>query len=242
MSATQQSHELDLREQGLARDGEPQVSDRRIYMQLQAFGDCNNPDDIIEAVREASFESVVYADVNDPRGIAVVVATEFPDTLVEEARALFLKEPFQSLTPKPDLTMLGRTYSTGFEPDLEDMLLAKPRRNVLNPEWPWAVWYPLRRKPEFGLLSHEENRKILGEHAGIGRAYGKAGYAYDVRLACYGLDRNDNDFVIGLIGAELYPLSRVVQEMRKTQQTAKYIQSLGPFFVGKTVWQSPLAP
>ena len=49
------------------------------------------------------------------------------------------------------------------------------------------------------------------------------------------LDADDNDFVIGLMGAELYPLSRVVQDMRKTQQTALYIESLGPFFVGKKV-------
>ena len=48
-------------------------------------------------------------------------------------------------------------------------------------------------------------------------------------------DVDDNDFVIGLMGAELYPLSRIVQDMRKTQQTALYIESLGPFFVGKKV-------
>ena len=72
-------------------------------------------------------------------------------------------------------------------------------------------------------------------------AYGEGGYAHDVRLACHGLDRDDNEFVIGLLGKELYPLSHIVQTMRKTQQTARYIQSLGPFFVGKAVWQSPLS-
>ena len=45
------------------------------------------------------------------------------------------------------------------------------------------------------------------EHGGIGRAFGRAGYGSDIRLACYGLDKNDNDFVVGLIGPELYPLS-----------------------------------
>ena len=34
--------------------------------------------------------------------------------------------------------MLGRTYASGFEPDLEDWLLARPRRTVLNPAWPWG--------------------------------------------------------------------------------------------------------
>ena len=76
------------------------------------------------------------------------------------------------------------------------------------------------------------------EHASIGRAYGREDYAHDIRLSSYGLGVNDNDFVIGLIGSELYPLSRVVQDMRKTQQTALYIESLGPFFIGKKVWQS----
>ena len=90
------------------------------------------------------------------------------------------------------------------------------------------------------LLSRAEQGKILGEHALIGRSYGQAGLAQDVRLACHGLDRNDNEFVIGLVGKELFPLSRIVQDMRRTQQTAKYMASLGPFFVGKVLWQSPL--
>ncbi len=136
--------------------------------------------------------------------------------------------------------MTGRTYSTGRETELEDWLLWKPRRNALNPEWTWAIWYPLRRKPEFELLSKQEQGKILMEHAMIGRNFAQAGYAADIRLACHGLDQNDNEFVLGLVGPELYPLSRLVQEMRKTQQTAKYIQSLGPFFVGKAIWQSPV--
>jgi hypothetical protein len=28
--------------------------------------------------------------------------------------------------------------------------------------------------------------------------------------------------------------------MRKTQQTSLYLERLGPFFVGRAVWQSPL--
>jgi hypothetical protein len=58
----------------------------------------------------------------------------------------------------------------------------------------------------------------------------------DVRLACHGLDKSDNDFVIGLIGSQLLPLS--VQRMRKTKQTSLHLDRLGPFFVGKAIWQS----
>ena len=54
-----------------------------------------------------------------------------------------------------------------------------------------------------------------------------------MRLACHGLDANDNDFVIGLLGHSLHPLSHVVQHMRKTVQTSQYIEKMGPFFVGR---------
>jgi chlorite dismutase len=102
---------------------------------------------------------------------------------------------------------------------------------------PWAVWYPLRRTGAFARLGPKEQGAILREHGVIGRAYGEAGLGHDIRLACNGLDQNDNDFVIGLIGPDLYPLSHLVQAMRKTIQTSEYIEKLGPFFVGRACWQ-----
>jgi len=110
---------------------------------------------------------------------------------------------------------------------------------VLNPEWKWAVWYPLRRSGKFAQLPADEQRVILAEHGTIGMSFGVADYAHDIRLACHGLDKDDNDFIVGLLGKELYPLSAVVQAMRKTQQTSLYLERLGPFFVGRAVWQSP---
>ena len=136
--------------------------------------------------------------------------------------------------------MLGRTYASGFESDPEDWLLQRPRRTVLNPAWPWGIWYPLRRVGAFARLSPQEQGAIIREHSVLGRAYGEADLAHDVRLACHGLDVRDNDFVIGLVGRELHPLSHLVQAMRKTAQTSQYIQTLGPFFVGHVLWQSPL--
>ena len=149
-----------------------------------------------------------------------------------------LGEPFASLTPKAEYTMLGRTYSLGYEPDLNETLFSRPRGTVLNRAWPWAVWYPLRRSGAFERLDADQQRGILMEHGVIGRAFGEADYAHDVRLACHGLDKHDNDFVIGLTGKELYPLSAIVQRMRKTQQTAMYLERLGPFFVGRAIWQA----
>ena len=77
---------------------------------------------------------------------------------------------------------------------------------------------------------------------GIGHAYGRAGYGTDIRLACYGLDKHDNDFVVGLIGPQLYPLSSIVQRMRKTRQTSQHIAKLGPFFIGRALWQREGTP
>ena len=102
------------------------------------------------------------------------------------------------------------------------------------------MWYPLRRTGAFEELEEKEQRAVLAEHGGVGRTFGKAGVAHDIRLACHGLSRDDNDFVIGLLGADLHPLSAVVQRMRKTRQTARYIARLGPFFVGRVLWQAPL--
>jgi chlorite dismutase len=82
--------------------------------------------------------------------------------------------------------------------------------------------------------------RILGEHGNIGISFGKSDLATDIRLACHGLDKNDNDFVIAVLGHELHPCSAVVERMRKTQQTGKWLDSLGPFFVGKVIWQSAM--
>jgi chlorite dismutase len=100
------------------------------------------------------------------------------------------------------------------------------------------VWYPLRRSGAFARLDGREQGAILREHGQIGRAYGAQDLAHDIRLACHGLDANDNEFVIGLIGKALHPLSHVVQAMRKTRQTAEFISQMGPFFVGRVVYRA----
>ena len=235
------SEPLDLLEAGApSPDGERQTSSKRLFLQLHAFTGSHQPEALVDVLDASGLESVLYHDLNDPTGVGVLLIATDPADLVSEERRLLRSQPFSDLQRKPELTMIGRTYSTGREPNLEDWLLVKPRRNVLNPELRWAVWYPLRRKPEFYLLAPPDQGKILAEHGMMGRAYAEAGYANDIRLACFGLDQHDNEFVIGLVGAELHPLSRLVQDMRKTQQTAKYIDSLGPFFVGQVCWQSPM--
>jgi chlorite dismutase len=226
---------LDIRERGGPRNGQPQFSDRRLFMQLLAFGDCEDSRPLVRAL-DMLPGGVLYADVNDPHGMALLSWSEDPEYFVNELRQFLLKPPFAALTPKLEYTMLGRTYALGHEPNLDDWLLEQPRRRVTDGQYPWAVWYPLRRAGAFSALPAEEQVPILREHGRIGHQFGEAGFAQDVRLASFGLDKNDNDFVIGLIGRKLYPLSACVQAMRKTRQTSQYIEKMGPFFVGKVIW------
>jgi Chlorite dismutase len=228
----------DLSEKGGQKEGVPQRSDERLFMQLLAFGGCPDARAVARHLEQSGVEGVVYEDANDPRGIAVLSLTRTPEAFVERVRPALNGGPAADLTLKPELTMLGRTYAIGYEPDLVETLIDRPRRTVLNGDWRWAVWYPLRRSGRFAQLPEQEQRTILAEHGAIGMAFGAGDYAHDVRLACHGLDRDDNDFVIGLIGKDLFPLSAVVQAMRKTQQTALYLDRLGPFFVGRAIWQS----
>jgi chlorite dismutase len=228
----------DLSEKGGIKDGRRQTLDRRLYMQLLAWGACDDAEPLISALRASGMDAVLYADVNDPQGVGLLTVSEDPDVFVGPLRRLLQDPAFRALTLKPEFTMLGRTYALGYEPDLEDALIQRPRRTVLEPAWPWAIWYPLRRSGQFARLEESEQREILKEHGTIGMRFGRADLAHDIRLACHGLDKHDNDFVIGVLGKELHPLSAVVQTMRGTQQTALYLTNLGPFFVGKAMYQA----
>jgi chlorite dismutase len=230
----------DLRERGGLRDGEAQLLDRRLFVQLQVYGDCQSTAPLRQALQSAPFDAVLYADVNDPRGVGLLTVSEDPRHFVGPLRAFLADSPFNELTQKPELTMLGRTYSLGYEPDLEEALLLRARRIALNPAWPWAVWYPIRRLPAFSMLPLDEQRTMLKEHSAIGKAFALSDLVHDIRLACYGLDANDNDFVLGLCSKALHPLSAIVERMRATRHTSEYLESLGPFFVGYAEWQSSL--
>ncbi len=229
---------IDITEKGRRADGAEISLDRRLFMQFLAFGDCLDTASLVEALATADHPGVLYEDINDPCGVGLLTYAEQPDFLLMRLRPFLKQPPFAHLTLKPEYTMLGRTYALGHEEDLEATLITRPRQRVCDPGLKWAIWYPLRRSGSFEQLSAQEQRLILMEHGGIGRAYGRAGLGHDIRLACYGLDKKDNDFVVGLLGPELYPLSTIVQRMRKTKQTSLHLERLGPFFVGRAVWQN----
>jgi chlorite dismutase len=235
---------IDINEYGGRKDGERQVMNRRLFMQLLVL-DVPEGELADEAalqlgrlLRERNIPGVVYADAMQPRGVGLLTWHEDPAHFVRAVRPLFAHEALRRAVVRPSFTMAGRTYSTGHEPDLEHVLLRRPVEYVANEAWPWHVWYPLRRTGAFNRLPAEEQGAILREHAHIGFAYGQADLGHDVRLACHGLDAADNEFVIGLVGKELYPLSHLVQTMRKTRQTSEFIAQMGPFFVGLAVHRS----
>jgi len=229
---------VDVTEKGRSPSGEVITSNRRMYMQFLAYGDVKDTSALISALKMAGVDGVLYEDINDPTGVGLLTLNEAPERFIEAYRPLLNSKPFAELRPKPEYTMLGRTYAIGYESDLVEALITRPFNRVVDPELRWAIWYPLRRSGSFEQLSTQEQNVILAEHGGVGRAFGRAHLGYDIRLACHGLDKNDNDFVIGLVGPDLTPLSMIVQRMRKTKQTSLHLEHLGPFFVGKVLWQS----
>lgn len=228
---------VDLRERGKAADGSPLYSDRRLYMQLLVFGDCPRPDAQIAALAAFGRPAVLYADLADPRGLGLLTMSEEPSFFTSELRDFLASPPFSSLPLKPGFSMTGRSYSVGYERDLDEVLLERPRSRVLDPENVWATWYPVRRTKAFESLPEEEKHAVLMDHGEIGKRFGKAGLAHDIRLACHGLDRDDNDFIIGVVARELVAVSAVVQAMRGSLQTMHHLDGLGPFFTGRVLHQ-----
>lgn len=228
----------DLSEKGRNAANEVVSLDRRLFMQVLAWSGCHDSDELIAALRDSPVRGALLKDLNDPQGVALVVAHESPEFYTGILRTFLNESPFAELIPRPTFTMMGRSYSIGYEADLEHVLIKRPLQRITNPEWPWQVWYPLRRKGTFEKLPHEEQRAILGEHGELGMSFGAGGYGHDIRLDCRGLDTNDNDFLIGLIGSKLFPLSAMVQAMRKTRQTSEFLERLGPFLIGQAIWQN----
>jgi chlorite dismutase len=228
---------IDVNEYGGKKDGVKQAMNRRLFMQLLVARVKEGGGDVaaqalLDRLRSKKIPGVVYADTMDPRSFGLLTWGEDPVRFVRDVRPLFAEGPLASVRLREDFAMLGRTYATGHEPELEWTLLRRPIENVTNEAYRWHVWYPLRRKGAFAKLEPIDQSHILREHAALGIAYGQQELAHDVRLACHGIDAGDNEFVIGLVSRELHPLSHLVQAMRKTRQTSEFIEKMGPFFVG----------
>ncbi|HYL82264.1 MAG TPA: hypothetical protein VEU07_15720, partial [Candidatus Acidoferrum sp.] len=110
---------VDLREHGANQ----QIFDRRLFVQLQVFTGCQETKPLIAALEASQIEAVLYLDIGDPTGVGVLSMSEDPTFFVTGLRELLGSPPFGGLRRRPDLTMLGRSYSSGFEPDLQEYLL-----------------------------------------------------------------------------------------------------------------------
>ena len=104
----------------IERGARGQTASRRLFMQLQVFGGCADPKPLARALEAARIEAVLYADVSDSRGVGLLAFAEDPAFFVTRLRDTLACEPFAALGQKPALTMIGRSYSSGFEPDLEE--------------------------------------------------------------------------------------------------------------------------
>jgi chlorite dismutase len=235
---------IDVNEYGGKKDGERQAMDRRLFMQLLVFdAEKGHSGDSVASglatlLRDRHIPAVVYADAMDPHGVGLLTWSHDPTHFVKTVRPLFGMPQLAPVSMRHGWAMIGRTYGQGHEPDLAHVLLQRPVDQVTNEAYPWHVWYPLRRSGAFAKLGSEDIIPMMREHAQIGMAYGQQELAHDVRLACHGLDAEDNEFVVGLVGKELHPLSHLVQSMRKTRQTSEYIVKMGPFFVGYALHRS----
>lgn len=239
---------VDVNEYGGKKEGVRQSMNQRLFMQLLVFrvppaapgakGADAVAAELTGVLRERKIAAVVYADAADPRSVGLLTWSEDPAHFVRDVRPLFASPALSHVEIRDDFGMLGRTYATGHEPELAWSLLRRPIENVMNETYGWHVWYPLRRKGDFAKLEPIDQSHILREHAALGIAYGQQELAHDVRLACHGIDAGDNEFVIGLVGRELHPLSHLVQAMRKTRQTSQFIEKMGPFFIGHVVGRS----
>jgi chlorite dismutase len=118
--------QTDIQEHGANQ----QVLDRRLFMQLQVFGGCLDPGKLSSILNQGQVQAVLYQDVNDPRGVGLLTMHEDPAFFVTTLRDLVNTDPFHSLSQKLEFTMIGRSYSSGYEQDLEDWLLHKPRRKI----------------------------------------------------------------------------------------------------------------
>ena len=93
-----------------------QSLDRRMFVQLLAFTGTTDTKPLIDALKKAKdVDAVLYADMNDAQGVGLMTLSETPDFFVTTLRDFLNNSPFKDLKPLPEFTMIGRTYSIGFE-------------------------------------------------------------------------------------------------------------------------------
>src|SRR5690554_5433413 len=128
-------YEVEIRERGRSKDGEIVYADRRIFMQLLVYRAGEDValdwafDELEAGLKETGLGGVIYRDLNDPRGLGLLTFSLEPADFVRDLGKIFSKAPAARLEARPEFTMIGRSYSTGYEQDLEFWLVERPKRN-----------------------------------------------------------------------------------------------------------------
>ena len=78
---------------------------------------------LIAALEAAGFASVLYEDVNDPAGVALLTLSEAPEAFVSEHRSFLQSSLFAELDAEARARDARRTYAIGYEQDLEETLV-----------------------------------------------------------------------------------------------------------------------
>src|SRR4029453_13850762 len=84
----------DISEKGGMKDGQPQRSDTRLFMQLLAFGGCPDTGPPAAALAKTEPAGRLYEGVNDPRGIALLTFDHDPAFFVDRVRPIVNAGPF----------------------------------------------------------------------------------------------------------------------------------------------------
>ena len=87
----------DLSEKGGMKDGQPQRSNERLFMQFLAFGGCADARRSPTRSARAKISGVLYEDVNDPRGIGLLTFSEDPDFFLDRVRPVLNGPGFSAL-------------------------------------------------------------------------------------------------------------------------------------------------
>ena len=212
------------------------MSDNTLFLQLQIFDiePAAGPRAMVSALsrrlREKRIDGVIYGDANDHRGIGLLTWAADPGDILDNVHALLGGKRFSALTPRPGWVMLGCVSG--------DAAATTPEL-LLDPNQNWATWYPQRNKAEWGSLGDAAQAKVLEEAGGVAKSSIDEGKVSYVRLACQGIDPEDNDHIFALTAANLLDINELQAAMRGTALLTTHLQKMGPVFVGRKIWQNP---
>src|SRR5215471_19608002 len=90
----------DITEKGGMKNGQPQTSNDRLFMQFMAFGGSESSQRLADALADTNMPGALYEDVNDPRGVGLLTFSEDPNFFLDRLRPLLNGPAFGPLVQK----------------------------------------------------------------------------------------------------------------------------------------------